>query len=335
MSVAAEHAFQHMQDGDVSIFKDLTIAPDGGLSGVSKLLGQSRVLPTAITLIFVALNSVSIMRDSLPIAFGTDIGDRQGFFYPGTGLEVRLLAWFELIGVTVLVSTALWNAFRACTLKAKDMLKWKGVADLFWDNLPALQGFSALRLLMLVHPQILSADFIQQIKTIQDMPPGSKQKRMARLHFAVFAVWRLFIFMFGFEAFCIKFANAAKLLVADPGSLETFVKLVLFLNQMLCIVRLNIFATTRIHLFVFGGENAEISEEEGAILVAWKCCMAKSIWRMPTLKDRICVSLTFSDVDFQKLVLHGNLAGVTAENFVHRAKAKLREFSQQLHLERW
>jgi len=78
-----------------------------------------------------------------------------------------------------------------------------------------------------------------------------------------------------------------------------------FLRQVLGIVQANRHAQERLFHFVFAGEDSIMDKYEKAVMKTWEAQLAKQIWNCGkySLVDRLVLMLTFSDDDFQRLVL--------------------------------
>jgi len=182
--------------------------------------------------------------------------------------------------------------------------KWNTVADLLFDCIPSLGTISALRVLNYVTPGVLAVNLTQCI--------GECKLTGKWYNLPIFLVARLCYAAIGIDAFMVKFITAADATRATSGQglFWEILTTASFLNQMLGIVNVGMFARGRLLLFIFGGENGEMSADELAKVDTWHAMLAKEMWEA----SRSCkfatpwflaVMLSFTDYDFQKLTLNG------------------------------
>merc|ERR1711972_812899 len=95
----------------------------------------------------------------------------------------------------------------------------------------------------------------------------------------------------------------------DPrGTAEIILPCFQFLVQVLGIVQLGPFVRKRLFRFVFGGEDGVMQDEEIELMETWNALLAKRIHRELSFPQFVAVMTSFSDEDFQSLVMNENQA---------------------------
>mmetsp|Transcript_6038 Transcript_6038/g.6480 ORF Transcript_6038/g.6480 Transcript_6038/m.6480 type:complete len:103 (-) Transcript_6038:48-356(-) len=94
-------------------------------------------------------------------------------------------------------------------------------------------------------------------------------------------------------------------MLATPESPRILIPMFLFLNQMLGIVQLNLYTNQRLFRFIFGGVDNFVDKSEQRRMRVWNASFQKAAWEAfkNTPSRFLAISLTFSDVDFQRMVL--------------------------------
>jgi len=117
-----------------------------------------------------------------------------------------------------------------------------------------------------------------------------------------FLLSRVLIVIVGMDAFLVKYRACAKYAIGT-AKISDFVHCFLFLNQLLGVVHLNTFTTRRIATFVFGGEDRIVDRQEQNLLLAWGAKLFQKVWQRHGPARSLCIYITFSDMDMQKLLL--------------------------------
>lgn len=230
-------------------------------------------------------------------------------------LEFTLLACFFL--------RVLWYLLLAANC-CSQVVRWQAVHYLFTRVLTYLRTFSALWALNVVQPQVFSRNLMELISNMQD---ESFDKR----RLATWLLVRMFAGAVGFDAFLVKVRalkgtvtltcsvdpDAECIGVYDPKQCkvdvewncrvewwEDLLPMCVFLNQILGITQVALFVQHRLFLFMFGGENAFMTRHAVAVMHTWQAMITRSIWREnDNCLKFLMIMLTFSDMDFQQLVL--------------------------------
>merc|ERR1712008_57654 len=124
------------------------------------------------------------------------------------------------------------------------------------------------------------------------------------LEVVLFVLFRILYFVFGFDAFIVKFRAATDWL--STVSLMSFLKITIFLNQTLGIVQVERITLQRLLLFIFGGEDNVVSPGEHRLMLAYVARLFERIWSDPLSSHfkAFVVSMTFRDDDLQRLMLN-------------------------------
>merc|ERR1712190_517870 len=84
---------------------------------------------------------------------------------------------------------------------------------------------------------------------------------------------------------------------------DSILAITIFLFQMLNVVNLNWFVRERLFIFIFGGQDGNLDNEEAARADVWNALIAKRIYAHFGFWKFLVVMLGFDDYDFQMLVL--------------------------------
>jgi len=295
-------------------FQHLRIAKDGGFSEVHVLFTKDRFLWALLSIAFIVINLWALFYPNIDALanqpFVMDVDVRQGYIINrllqlifGKALNPRvLLAIFELGLLAVLLLRTVILLLPVFT--GTPAHKWHGVSRLLWSTLPDLMNFSSMRLLNFVAPSILIPDLSAQFHAAQDRNWGRLGLPLAK-----FTLVRLLCAFVGFEAFMIKFLDAANTAQASTDSLSSVVVALAFLNQMLGIVQVTPLLQHRLFVYIFGGEDSFMSDWEKAVRQVWSARLTKHIWEAarshsPGLVWFLAVMLSYGDTDFQRLTLN-------------------------------
>merc|ERR1712187_585056 len=124
--------------------------------------------------------------------------------------------------------------------------------------------------------------------------------------FCQWLVLVVFGFFVGFDTFLLKLRVVAAKAEDPGGTAEIILPCFQFLVQVLGIVQLGPFVRKRLFRFVFGGEDGVMQDEEVELMETWNALLAKRIYRDLSFPQFVAVMLSFSDEDFQSLVMNEN-----------------------------
>lgn len=314
-----------------AFFNQVDMAEDGGFTELQSLYNYHRFLWAFVStgclimnLSFILVPNVSILI-TVPVSeWMAPVTGAQRWFLvntfvrnllrllrtsPGGETECLnpdvLLALLELGMLAYYLAHAVGAMYRmsfhsGCAL-------WHGVADLFWDIIPELSVFSAMKSLNFVSPQVLVPDLTQKVQRALASDSNHRLAETCRL--LVFVCGRFLHFFVGFEAFMIKFVHASQEVSTANSELAALFVSVAFLNQMLGVINVHKFSRRRLFVFIFGGEDSFLSEHEERVAATWLGMLAEKMWeaaehRVPRLAWFLAVALSYGDSDFQKLVLN-------------------------------
>lgn len=295
-------------------FGSLHLSPNGGLYEVRGLYAPARLVGATIFVLVLALNFRSICVRAVAAITGKSgpqaLLAHERFLQglaPGWLTPAEVVAWFELLCLLYYVLEILGDLRVILLSRRRDSSGeyryWRRVSHLMKDLLPALQSFSAMKVLQYITPPILNADLLSLMKTLKK---ENKSGAYRLLRTGWFFLQRAFLFAFGFEAFLIKFRDVASGLSDLQGAeFAAICRMAIFMNQMLGVVQLSAFSNKRLFRFIFGGVDNFIDPDEERKMYVWKAALVRRIWdefKSSPIKF-FAVAITFNDVDFQRLVL--------------------------------
>lgn len=191
--------------------------------------------------------------------------------------------------------------------------KWHSVANFFFNVFPTLAQASLVKLLGSVTPAVLVPELMWTINKALSHSTG-----------CIVLVWflatRIGCLFLGFDAFLYKFQILAEQYgnLKNPEGVDTtdlLVNTVLFVNQMLGVVQLGTFTKKRLFVFIFAGEDGAMSEKEDAVRRTWEAFFCYKVFEEHGPIKSILIYLSFSDTDFQKMVLDTEGEGQKEKDF--------------------
>lgn len=221
-----------------------------------------------------------------------------------------------------------------------EFLRWDWVANVCLDFVQQLACFSAMRLLYYITPGVLATQLGVKAGIVRERMVQSRRMSeyiTASWPLVKFGCTRLVAFVVGFEAFILKVRTFGKMLDKDTAGTDygfascmfNLVLLVVFLFQVLNVVNLPWFVQERLLIFIFGGEDGELSDEEELRWRIWRVLLTKRVYSILGGFQATIVMLGFDDYDFQLLVLDDknklekqSSKNVTGCNHISRPVAK-------------
>jgi hypothetical protein len=329
---------------EVTYFKYLQIAKDGGLSEITGTKGEAdnlwsptRYISAFTAILFMFGNTAYVVYVDLSIMFGRRsvygvddylisstfisginaalnwisgvFGSRRHNFFD---TPAKLIASVELLLLMVLWVRVFWalgqmlsGSLGSCFPRLH-RLRWYAAQNLFFNLVPMIGVYSSLLMLFPAAPKV----FIQDMFTYlfyRETDSKSYYRDMAWL-----LVSRAVCFVIGFDSFLVKFREGATaFIVSTPDSNKThfefayFIGAAALLNQILGVVQLNWMIRERLFRFVFAGEDGVMSSGEMVKKDTWNAQIAERLFNAyKNPIDKFVMLLTFSDDDFQRLTLH-------------------------------
>jgi len=323
--------FSHVTSGRPTqgkFFGNLKLSDTGGITEVKRLFKWTRYFTATVFVVLLVLNTHNLLRNDLRALgaeeslFGLELMLHEQYLFRAFHVTPEfLIAVFELaclvwhVGVitvclayarfpknSVLRFAHLWSFSPAVSGEELLYSRWNAIARVFREELPPLQAFSAMRTLQYITPGVLTPEVQAQLARLQR---GKARPLRKVVKLAWFIGLRLLYLFFGAEAFLVKFRLAAQELRLASESLRSLIPIFMFLNQMLGIVQLNLYTNDRLFRFIFGGVDNFVDKSERRRMRVWNTSFEKAAW--DTFQDTpwrfLALSLTFNDVDFQKMVL--------------------------------
>lgn len=310
-------------------FGHLKLAHDGGFSEVKSLYTHSRWISSAMLIGFIAYNVYYVAdldsklifdQDKAAAALEVPISQIKDAFY----ISSALIAWAEgklglPIGIHPLIILGFleyaWLILYVCLavyfavmmVVNKGFKRWYCVQALFWELMPTLSTYSAMKLLKEIVPSFFIANITEKMYNLQH----AKSKRQWAVGFIFWLLWVVACFIIGFDTFLMKLRIVSIYASKDEahkGFLEVVTDVLLpvlqFLLQCLGVVQLGPFIQKRLFTFIFGGEDGIMQPNEVEVMETWEALLAKRIWRENNCMKFVAVMTSFSSEDFQSLVLN-------------------------------
>lgn len=323
-------------------FQVLELAQDGGFSEVRDLWNFTRYIRAvlAIAMLFSNLGTI-VINDSHYLAHATQTtgassvgggpesdedawvrsisGDYMisgilvdKLFYlisKMTGCEIMihspriaLVSALELVLLALLLLKGVSCGIRCLTTRF-ERIKWCMAQTFFWEVLPELTSFSAMRLLHFATPSVVLTDLNSFMEYQKHR--GRHDGRMTQIRLWLqFVLKKLICFVVGVDAFLFKVRVAYQNIHKEDIEFWNLLSVAMFIVQVLGIVQLTMFVRGRIFLFIFGGEDSIMKPAEEALQNVWQAMLVRRIWRSFPPLQATAVLITFDEDDFQKLVLN-------------------------------
>lgn len=340
--------FDSEEDVDFRDLMNVKFAEDSGFNDVPKLWSEGQSMGTRtfyalLAVVFAVYNSEYVIESDfhamqrLPEVEGHEpflisrvvwnVGVHT--FYPGHHLvsqtrNNQLIGAMELMGLGLLffqmfhcvilinmpkLSPRYWCLSKDKFATRATRASWLSATVLYTKLIPAISSYSGMRLLHYVQTKALMAD----ISAIRLRPKGIYSGYIA---WPWFIISRIFFLVVGFDMFLVKFRVAKAqgvfaLHQHDTFSWTSLMRSVLFMKQVLGVLKVDVLVRDRLYLFVFGGPEADMVPKEKAVQLVWEALTTRRIHKKCTDQHGIVlgslaymvVMLTFGDEDFQRLTL--------------------------------
>lgn len=301
--------FQDKEKPD--FFQAIRIDSEAGFDELEDLWKPTRIIFGLVSIITLIYNTYAIVLFNVAqirIVFNdTDTGN---YFLLSDFLirvllginnvnPVLLIAFGELILTGGFYLYGILNLFDMTRPNVTPCTRWHAVANFFFNIFPMIATMSMVRLLNYITPQVVVPQLLWAISRLSHVSGG--------VSLGWFLATRIGCFFAGFDAFLFKFQVLAFQFsnLTEPNSdpTDTLILTLLFVNQMLGVVQLSVFTKQRIFVFIFAGEDGQMSEYESATKATWEAMLCKELVAKHGFFRSMFIWLSFSDADFQKLVL--------------------------------
>jgi len=300
------------------------IAEDSGLSDVDELLYSFQYVTASISVTFIIANIYMIFKADLTMVLGEMdespqfllsswivkhwFGNEAACVFGGhLSKVVPLIEWCYLLFLLGQVLVTLLLVLTS-SRKTEDevMTRWLRVSWIFWEYLPQLTCFSAMRLLYFVTPTVMSTQAYVIVYLVQhryQLSQNAQEKLRATWPLVKYVCLLAFALIVGLDSFLVKYRMAAQFINQESIDFHCFVGTVIFLTQVLGVVNLNWFVRERLFIFIFGGEDGNLDSDEYARISVWNAILSQKIYKEFGPFKGTIVMLGFDDYDFQSLVL--------------------------------
>lgn len=314
--------------GNYDFFHEVELARDGGLSEVRELWSWSRWLSASMACLLIVsnlatlgINDLTHIREAWDVwlqepslsAFAKDMvmGLVWLFGLGGGGATHKItgVAMFSMIEVLLsvaLLCRAVCAAWMSRFARGEERKTWQRVAFFYWRLVPELGSISGMRLLHFMSPGVLSADCAKLVYYSRSM--WSRSKLLLLRKWLKFLCTRIGCLFVGLGCFIVKLQPAQRYVPNDTVhvalGLWGLLNLIMFINQILGIVQLQLYVRSRIKLFIFGGVDSVMQPHERASHLVWHAMLARAIFEEYPWHRAAALMLTFNVQDFQRLVLN-------------------------------
>jgi len=183
----------------------------------------------------------------------------------------------------------------------KGYTRWTNVAQLTTETIPTIATFSALKMMRLVHPALVTQ---QMVNFLQE-----HSEQLRPLYIVIFILTRVLCLVFGVIAFALKLLDVGiQIMHPNGSSIFTLFVTCSFLNQCMGIVYLDDVLQQRLFLFIFGGSDAEFQDEERVLKHVYMARLMRACWGvfgddlLGRVKGFLLVT-TMDHYDIQKLII--------------------------------
>lgn len=243
--------------------------------------------------------------------------DRQSGQAPERFKEMQLaIASFEVLSICGMMLYSMYIVMRYTCCASEAELKqyriWHQLFHVCCEIFPRMSNFSAMKTLQFLNPQVLGTALSLELTKVEE---GKSYCRVV----VVFAITRLLLGALGFVAFSIKFAHLVVQLTSQQEDGKFGIELLQgqiallfgFVNQAFGITQIAQVETSRLFLFIFGGEDSAMQAGELDRQEAYLACVAYTVCtslspELPPLRRRLrraVALLSFTHLDIQSLVL--------------------------------
>lgn len=329
-----ETAFEKVHSERV-IFDQIEIAHDGGLLEIGskpELWSRTRYLSALSTLVFVGYNMYFVVRNDIlilrPVLVNNTLVNNfvdvrplyaglpevtttaspsqeedadfyllgstfvRHFFGDVLWHQQRVVCTIELLMLAFFLGRIIWRLF--FSLCQSGYARWHAIDLVFANHIPDLMYFSSIELLHFVTPQVMSQDFFQILFYEEE----DRTKKLAWL-----AITRPLALVIGLDCFLIKYRAASYSIMTNDLTTENVLDAFFLLNQILGVVQLRWAVRQRLFRFVFGGEDGVMTSREIVRMNVWSALVAQKIFERYCCLQALAFMLSWSDDDFQMLVL--------------------------------
>mmetsp|Transcript_44962 Transcript_44962/g.71457 ORF Transcript_44962/g.71457 Transcript_44962/m.71457 type:complete len:452 (+) Transcript_44962:81-1436(+) len=339
-----EAAWAKFDDSLPDFFQVLEFAKDGGFSEVHELWDSSRYLRAVLALMMLMANvGTIVINDGGYLVHATHLADEQqedtlgihpvddhvraiqndymisGFLVDGCFLafasligcdhgihspRIALICAIELLLLALLLVKAV-ACFVASFVEKLERVRWSKAYIFWWEVLPELTSFSAMRLLHFATPSVVLSDLYSFAAYAGSRAELDGWATGARL-WVVFVLTKLMCLVLGIDAFLFKVRVAYSDIHQEELGPWSLLSVTMFIVQVLGIVQLSMFVRGRIFLFIFGGEDSIMQPAEKALQNIWQAMVVRKVCQLFDWPKAAAILMTFDEDDFQKLVLNEN-----------------------------
>lgn len=324
----AEDVWSQKAALECDFFEDIVIAKDGGFSEVPYLWRTTRWFETAFLILSILTNLANIIyMDVQEIVntqwyFNTKEEKQDKFLLIRTVTDplLQFVAhacgskkfWttghtmpccIELLGLAFLLGEMAHLAHKSMHA-SNEYLRWFSTQRIFLTVIRELDNYSAMMVLHYITPSILIADLMKYYHYSKERWVGEGGQRVLVAKWLELLLLRSLCLVIGFDVFVTKCRQNCTMYMMGDLSFWKAIQIQIFLMQMLAVVQLTLFVRNRLFTFIFAGEDCVMQPRESAHKNVWAALLAREIRMSFPWPKYLAIMLSFSNEDFQRLVLN-------------------------------
>jgi hypothetical protein len=188
-----------------------------------------------------------------------------------------------------------------------DFTAWSATHDLLHYQLRKLGRFSALRAVYSAHPKFIAEKMRPHIDREKALSDEKKRPHILKLRGAGYVVQSILFSIMGVCAFAWKFIEISYAYnTSAEGRYMLWIRIAGFMNQAMGMVDVNDELRRRLFLFMFGGDDVVMQEQEKEREIAYSARIMEVIYEVYGGRGTgtaLAVMMTFDHKDLQRLVI--------------------------------
>merc|ERR1719193_1411677 len=212
----------------------------------------------------------------------------------------KMFAILEITGMLYLLFSFVW---KACRLPWQpSWKKWTDVYELYWWYLPEMSTYSLMSFLGPLMPFVLASEFSEQVGgLVRDGNLSPKDLGVMVRWVLLRVLWAII----GFDAFLVHFRMAGQYVMQDDIGVLKILGAGVFIVQIVGVLKVQQIVQRRLFIFLFAGEDCVLDKADEVRMKMYNALLAQKIYQVTgSFVHFSVVMLTFSDYDFQKLVIN-------------------------------
>lgn len=314
---------------DSEFFTEIFIDKQGGFTEVNDLWYEYRWVETTATISMILCNLVFIVYIDVQEIyhtrwhFDTEVERKDDFLLTRivtdpiiSGVAMAsgsdkfwssghaMPCCLELIGLALLLKEVVEQMVKSRLASSSEYSRWFSAQRIYFTLIPQLYSYSAMRLLHFITPPVLMDDIYKWYVYSQERWVGHDGNRVLVRRWLELILTRILCFVIGVDVFLTKCRQSISRYMLGQLAGWKMIAILIFLMQVLGIVQMRHFVRSRLFTFIFAGEDSVMQPRETAMKNVWSAKLTKCIWEHYPWPKYVSIMLTFSNEDFQRLVLN-------------------------------